>query len=48
MKYDAAAFLNSSLAVLVGIAVALVLFSTSSPRPRPTLIVAFADRSWSI
>jgi uncharacterized membrane protein YccC len=31
MTYDAAAFLNSSLAILVGIAVALVLFATFFP-----------------
>jgi uncharacterized membrane protein YccC len=31
MTYDAAAFLNSSLAVLVGIAVAVVLFATFFP-----------------
>jgi len=35
MTYDAAAFLNSSLAILVGIAVAVVLFATFFPRPRP-------------
>jgi hypothetical protein len=43
MTYDAVAFLNASLAVLVGIAVALVLFAAFLPGPRPTLIVAFAD-----
>jgi uncharacterized membrane protein YccC len=31
MTYDAAAFLNSSLAILVGIAVAVVLFATFFP-----------------
>jgi uncharacterized membrane protein YccC len=39
MTYDAAAFLNSSLAVLVGIAVAVVLFATFFPATP-----AFADR----
>src|SRR6266446_9124648 len=39
MRYDAAAFLNSSLAVLVGIAVALVLFATFFPETP-----AYADR----
>ena len=39
MTYDAAAFLNSSLAVLVGIAVALVLFATFFPETP-----AYADR----
>jgi uncharacterized membrane protein YccC len=39
MTYDAVAFLNSSLAVLVGIAVALVLFATFFPETP-----AYADR----
>jgi uncharacterized membrane protein YccC len=39
MRYDAAAFLNSSLAVLVGIAAALVLFATFFPETP-----AYADR----
>src|SRR5215510_15124702 len=33
MTYDAAAFLNASLALLVGIAVAVVLFAVFLPRP---------------
>jgi uncharacterized membrane protein YccC len=39
MTYDAAAFLNSSLAILVGIAVAVVLFATFFPESP-----AYADR----
>src|SRR6202011_4356880 len=39
MTYDAAAFLNSSLAVLVGIAVAVVLFAIFFPETP-----AYADR----
>src|SRR6202040_1771577 len=41
MTYDAAAFLNSSLAVLVGIAVAVVLFAIFFPETPPYAVRRF-------